>query len=765
MSYAITPELVVTIISTLVLALLLITAVLRVRSREKVVFHLLLYAGLSFVLSILFLLNALKLPALANNLYNLFIQLAQLAAIMSFGALTLNFLKKQRPSLIRYWVVALVILGGWSLLAFNVLGANDAVVAFVHQRGYYLLSPLPWMVAVAGWLFALSVSLIALMLDFRKRQPAQYLNNLRYWLIALTILTGSSLFLLILPAFNKVGLAVLVAGSLVAGYTVLSYHTPDLQLLLGRALRYFSSRVILFAILFFSLALAVFVSRDTLYPIILLLWTAAGLAVILAFWLPPLWKGVDWLLTRVIFGKDYQDQRQIIRRYSRSISSVLDMNRLGDTLINLMIETLGIDRGIVFINESSGGGTVSLRALSSVGMHDLANGYFASDSLFVTHLREGPKILSQYDLDMLPKFRQLSPEERKWLAGLGMELYVPILRERQLIGLLAFGPRTQGTAYYEEDQELMIALADQAALAIDSARLFEQLAVINQEVGDLTNRLAGLDQDKSDFLSIASHELRTPLTHIHGYSRMLLDLTEEELQNPEYVKTIIEGIAKGSDRMKDVVDLMFNTTEVDEGDINLFLGPVNLAEMIEQAARPFLPAFDQRRIALQKKGLKDLPTVEADGTRLMQAFENLIGNAIKYNPDGGMVTIEGRSVVLDNIGQAVEITVADTGIGIDSKHHERIFEKFFRVDDTAHHSTGKTKFKGAGPGLGLTLVKGIAEAHGGKVWVESLGCDEVNFPGSKFFFVIPLHAIQPGKTPQSLIETRHWRHERSKTTK
>jgi signal transduction histidine kinase len=764
----ITPETVIVSIITLVFGLLLIPAALRLRSEEKVVFHLLLYMGLGFLLSIFILLDLLKITALASYVYALLIDATQLMMIVAFGALTLNFLRKQRKSLLRYWIMALVILLFWTLFTFNFLGwgriIEEVTITYLSQTGLNVqwIGPSTLIMSGVGWVVPISVALIALILDFRKRQPTQYLNKLRYWLVATTLLIASGLVLFINPAiFNWFGLPLLTIGSILIGYTVLSYHTPDLKLLLGQALRYLVIIVALSTIFFLNLAATAIVSRNTVYPINILLWSTALTAILLAILLPPLWKLLDRFLTRVIFGKHRQDQKRLIKHYSRSISSVLDINRLGDTVINLMIETLGIDRGIVFINERSGGGNISLRPLSSVGIPNLTTGHFTNESPFIAHLHKGEKVLSQYDIDVLPKFRSIPEEERRWLSGLGMELYVPISRQPDFIGLLAFGPQSQGTAYYDEDIDLMIALADQAALAMDSARLFDQLAFVHQEVGELTNQLAGLDQDKSDFLSIASHELRTPLTHIHGYSRMLLDLTEEELQDPNYVKTIIEGIAKGSTRMKEVVDLMFDATEADVGEINLFIGPVVLEEVIEQATRPYLSAFDERRIAFAKKDLKELPVVQADGTRLMQAFENLISNAIKYTPDGGMVTVEGRSTVVDEIGPAVEITVTDTGIGVDPKNHERIFEKFFRVDDTAHHSTGKTKFKGAGPGLGLTLVKGIAEAHSGRVWVESLGYDEVNCPGSKFFFVIPVHTVT-SRTPQSEIETRHWQRQEPK---
>ena len=241
------------------------------------------------------------------------------------------------------------------------------------------------------------------------------------------------------------------------------------------------------------------------------------------------------------------------------------------------------------------------------------------------------------------------------------------------------------------------------------------------------------------------------------------DFSDEELQNPVQVKGMVEGIIKGSDRMKQVLDIMFDVSEVHIGEMTLFSGPVNLASVVDQAVRPYLSALDDRRIAFAKNSLEDAPIIEADGTRLVQAFDNLISNAIKYTPDGGMVTVSCQAIVLDEIGSAVEVVITDTGIGIDPEYHDRIFEKFFRVDDPDHHSTGTTKFKGGGPGLGLTLVKGIVEAHGGKVWAESSGYSEETFPGSKFFVILPLHAVSIIKEEseeqekQSQIETVHWR--------
>jgi signal transduction histidine kinase len=130
----------------------------------------------------------------------------------------------------------------------------------------------------------------------------------------------------------------------------------------------------------------------------------------------------------------------------------------------------------------------------------------------------------------------------------------------------------------------------------------------------------------------------------------------------------------------------------------------------------------------------------ADGERLYQALRNIVINAIKYTPDGGTIQIDGRL-----LPGFIEITIKDTGIGVDPNDHDWIFEKFGRLGNISLHSSSKTKFKGGGPGLGLPITKGIIEAHGGAIWVESDGFDEQRCPGTTFHILIPSREEPPDK--------------------
>jgi signal transduction histidine kinase len=154
-------------------------------------------------------------------------------------------------------------------------------------------------------------------------------------------------------------------------------------------------------------------------------------------------------------------------------------------------------------------------------------------------------------------------------------------------------------------------------------------------------------------------------------------------------------------------------------------------------------AIRERKLSVQITDLEGLPAVQGDLQRLCQAFSNLIGNAIKFTPDGGSIAINGRTLddnADDRPQTFVEVLFADTGIGIDPSDQKLIFEKFYRVGAVELHSTGSTKFKGAGPGLGLPIAKGVVQAHGGKIWVESQGHDEAHMPGSVFHVLLPVAA-------------------------
>ena len=141
--------------------------------------------------------------------------------------------------------------------------------------------------------------------------------------------------------------------------------------------------------------------------------------------------------------------------------------------------------------------------------------------------------------------------------------------------------------------------------------------------------------------------------------------------------------------------------------------------------------------------------MKADPNTLHKVFFHLVSNAIKFTPDDGKITITGQELPLrskEAPDGGVQITISDTGVGVDPEYRDLIFTKFYQPGDLGKHSTSKSRFKGSGTGLGLALAKGIVEAHGGRIWVQSQGYDEVHFPGSHFHVLLPLPKPEKGET-------------------
>lgn len=315
--------------------------------------------------------------------------------------------------------------------------------------------------------------------------------------------------------------------------------------------------------------------------------------------------------------------------------------------------------------------------------------------------------------------------------------------------------------------DLISALMPAFAHAFEKAAAFESEARVNYVSNQLQQAqaiLERLDRSKSDFIAVAAHELKTPLTLIEGYAAMLREphMPLSEAAPPGTAPTlagqkskivpvpdleIINGIDTGAQRLKAIVEDMIDVSMIDNNLLQLNFQPIWLNRILEMLKDELKQATLERSQCFE---VQDFPggseMTFADPERLMQVFRNVLSNAIKYTPDGGTISVEGRK-----LPGFIEVIIHDTGIGIAPEDQGIIFEKFTRLGNASLHSSGKTKFKGGGPGLGLHIAKGIIEAHGGAIWVESPGHDEAHLPGSTFHILLPARSQPPDSKMARLL--------------
>jgi two-component system, OmpR family, phosphate regulon sensor histidine kinase PhoR len=243
---------------------------------------------------------------------------------------------------------------------------------------------------------------------------------------------------------------------------------------------------------------------------------------------------------------------------------------------------------------------------------------------------------------------------------------------------------------------------------------------------DITE-LRRLEKIRKDFVANVSHELRTPLTSIKGYVEALLDGGKDD---PETSVRFLDIILKQSDRLNLILEDLLQLSKIESGQVQFRREPLHIGSVIERTIAMIKPLADKKQHQLVPRIASDLPLVNGDQERLVQVLANLVDNAIKYTPEGGQITVAARRIPIAKSGtgapqDGIELSVADTGIGIPEQDRPRVFERFYRVDKARSRELG-------GTGLGLAIVKHIVEGHGGQVWVER------NLPsGSRFVVRLP----------------------------
>ncbi len=274
-----------------------------------------------------------------------------------------------------------------------------------------------------------------------------------------------------------------------------------------------------------------------------------------------------------------------------------------------------------------------------------------------------------------------------------------------------------------------------------------RVAHISNEMDKVQKQIERVDRSKSTFISVAAHELKTPITLIEGYASMMEDLLRAG--KGINLESLLAGMTTGIDRLRSIVDDMLDVSMIDNNLLKLNYQPMQVAQMLDALYLEVEETLKKRNLHMEVKTFDgNRQWIYVDPARMMQAIRNVIANAIKFTPDGGIITIDGRT-----LKGFIEVTIADTGIGISQDDQAVIFEKFGQLGRVDLHSSGKTKFKGGGPGLGLPIARGILDAHGGSIWVESPGYDEQTCPGSIFHILIPIRTESPDSEMTQLFSS------------
>ncbi|MBU3933777.1 MAG: GAF domain-containing sensor histidine kinase [Candidatus Omnitrophica bacterium] len=411
-----------------------------------------------------------------------------------------------------------------------------------------------------------------------------------------------------------------------------------------------------------------------------------------------------------------------LHKLSKAISSTFDAEKLFSQIDKTFISELGFDKGLIVLASKD---TKELSLPVAVGYppekQEKIKKFF-SEKNTVDKIRQPLLADKSLLLDAAKK-------ELLQIFDLSSLCLVPIISQEARLGLIMIGTDLPYARVTEGDLEILSILSGQIAGGVENAKLYEELwqshQYLEQRVAQRTKELASaneklkkIDKLKSEFVSAVSHELRTPLTSIKGYAAILMAGKLGVVPAP--VKERLEKINKHSDSLTKLVNDLLDISRIEAGKVGMKLEKLNLKDVLSEVVDITAPQIKEKKIQFTIDIPEKAPACMADKVQLGRVLTNLLGNAIKFTPEKGKISIKAREVE-----GLLQIDVRDSGIGIGEEELAKIFDEFYREDNAINQ-----KIKGAG--LGLSLVKHIVEAHKGKVWVSSkLGC------GATFCFTLP----------------------------
>ena len=394
------------------------------------------------------------------------------------------------------------------------------------------------------------------------------------------------------------------------------------------------------------------------------------------------------------------EELSVMQRIDRELNASLEMDRAMRITLDWAMRQSQAEAGLIGMLESG-----SLRIMAQQGYGD--------------HLASYATALLPLDLPILirafesgqPQRATLDPAQGgSLLPEARDQISVPIRREAQVIGLLML----ESTVTAQEDISFLTRLSDHAAIAIANAQLYNEVQAANTA--------------KSEFVSFVAHELKNPMTSIKGYSELLAGGKVGAVNDMQ--SNFLATIRSNVERMSTLVSDLNDNSKIEAGQLRIDFREVQVPDVVDEVIRSTRRQLEDKRQTVEVILPDSIAPVWADRTRVGQVLTNLLSNAHKYTPEDGKVTLgaEETNNRWDPEGAArvVHLWVRDTGIGINAEDQTKIFQKFFRSEDSKAREA-------PGTGLGLNITKSLVEMQGGRIWFES----EFR-KGTTFHFTVPV---------------------------